>query len=32
VQQQVLDEATHAGSVDLALADRLVRERLAPIA
>jgi kynurenine 3-monooxygenase len=32
IQQQVLDEATHAGSVDLALADRLVRERLAPIA
>jgi kynurenine 3-monooxygenase len=31
VQQQILDEATHSGSADLALADRHVRERLAPI-
>jgi kynurenine 3-monooxygenase len=30
-QQQILDEVTDAGSVDLALADRLVCERLAPI-
>jgi kynurenine 3-monooxygenase len=31
VQQQILDEATRHGSVDMALADRLVEERLAPL-
>lgn len=31
LQQQILDEVTRNGTVDLALADRLVRERLPPI-